>query len=88
MGHALGVGQHQLNPVFLIDFGGAGVVVNGHNIAVRILLFQLADHPLAHNVVGQAAEGLGAYDIAGTGVDELQHFSGEKPALAHFVAVP
>jgi len=38
-------------------------------------------------VVGQAAEGLGADDVAGTGVDQLQHLSGEQPAFAHLVAV-
>ena len=39
-------------------------------------------------MVGQAAEGLGTDDVGHPGVDELQHFSGEEPALAHLVAVP
>ena len=39
-------------------------------------------------MVGQAAEGLGADDVVGARVDQLQHLGGEQPALAHLVAVP
>ena len=53
LGHALGVGQHELDPVLLVDLGGAGVVVDGNNIGVGVVLLQLADHTLAHDMVGQ-----------------------------------
>ena len=88
MGQAPGVGQHQLDPVLLVDLGGAGVIVDGHDVGVRVVVLQLADHTLAHNVVGQAAEGLGAHDVLVPEVNELQHLGGEEPALAHLVAVP
>ena len=39
-------------------------------------------------MVGQTAEGLGADDVGGAGVDELQHLGGEEPALSHLIAVP
>ncbi len=59
----LGNGQHQLDAVFLIDPGGAGVVVDGGDVGLgysaRILLIM----PLPHDVVGQAAEGLGTDDL-------------------------
>ncbi len=87
LGQATGVGQHQLDAVLLVDLGGAGVVVDGHDIAPGVVVLELADHALAHDVVGQAAEGLGADDVGHAGVDELQHLGGEEPALAHLVAV-
>ena len=87
LSQALSVGQHELDAVLLVDPGGAGVVVDGDDVAHGVVILQLADHPLAHDVVGQTAEGLGADDISGSGVDELQHLGGEQPALAHFVAV-
>ena len=83
----LGVGQHELDAVFLVDLGGAGVVIHGDNVGVRVVVFQDPDHALAHNVVGQAAEGLGTDDVGGAGVDELQHLGGEEPPLAHFAPV-
>ncbi|MPN49449.1 hypothetical protein SDC9_197070 [bioreactor metagenome] len=52
-----------------------------------MLVLELPDHALSHDVIGQAAKGLGADDVACAGVDELQHLGGEQPALAHFVAV-
>ncbi len=41
----------------------------------------------AHDVVGQAAEGLGAHDVGNAFVDQLQHFASKQPSFAHFVAV-
>ena len=38
-------------------------------------------------MVGQAAEGLGTDDILKARLGQLQHLSGEEPALAHFVPV-
>ena len=38
-------------------------------------------------MVGQAAEGLGADDVVGAGVNQLQHLRGEQPALAHLAAL-
>lgn len=47
---------------------------------------QLLDDALAYDVVRQAAEGLGAYDVAYTAVNQFQHFAGEEPSLAGLVA--
>ncbi len=47
---------------------------------------QLFDDALAHDVVGEAGEGLGADDIGHALVDELEHLAGEEPALAGLVA--
>ena len=58
-----GNGQHQLDAVLLIDAGGAGVVVHGGDVRVRVQGADLIDHALAHDVVGQTAEGLGADDV-------------------------
>ena len=45
-------GQHQLDAVFLIDLGRAGVVVDGHDVGLGVHLGDLADLALAHDVVG------------------------------------
>jgi len=86
-GDALGVGQHELDAVFLVDLCRAGVVVHGDDVGVGVIVLQGADHALADDVVGQAAEGLGADDVGRAGVDQLQHLGGEQPALAHLAAV-
>ena len=64
-GHGFAVGQHQLDAVLLVDLGGAGVIVDGYDVGVGVVVLQAAHHALAHDVVGQAAEGLGADDVGG-----------------------
>ena len=75
--------QHQLQAVFLVDAGGARIVVDGDDIGLGILLPQGADGALAGDVVGQAAEGLHAHDVGHAGIDQLAHLRREQPALAH-----
>ena len=52
-----------------------------------MIVLEGADHALADDVVGQAAEGLRADDVFRARMDKLEHLGGEKPALAHLVAV-
>ena len=54
----LGGGEHELDAVELVDFAGAGIVVDGHDVGGRISLPQGFDNALAYDVVRQAAEGL------------------------------
>ena len=49
--------QHQLDAVFLVDPGGAGVVIDGGDIGAGIQGTDLVHHALAHDMVGQATEG-------------------------------
>lgn len=65
----LGGGEHQLDAVQLIDLAGAGIVVDGYDVGAGESLAQLFDHALAHHMVRQAAEGLGADDIVYVAVD-------------------
>ena len=55
--------EHQFDAVFLVDPGGTGVVVDGGDVCVGIDGADLVDHALAADVVGQAAEGLGADNV-------------------------
>ena len=48
----LGGGEHQLDSVELIHFTGAGIVVDGHDIGLRILFADLFDDALTYNVIG------------------------------------
>ena len=81
-----GHGQHQLDAVFLVDPGGAGVIVHGGDVRLGVAGADLVDHALAHNVVGQAAERLGAHNVAIAALHQLNHLGGEQPALPHLGA--
>ena len=41
MVQSLGVGQHQLNTVLLVDLGGPRIVINGHDITVWIVVLMV-----------------------------------------------
>lgn len=79
-------GEHQLDPVQLINFTGSGIVINGNNIGFGITLAQLFYYPLADHVVGKASERLGTYDIAGACLNKLHHFPGKEPAFTGLIA--
>lgn len=65
----LGSGKHQFNAVELIDFAGAGIVVDCHDVGAGKMPAQLFDDTLPDDMVWQAAEGLGADNIVYAAVD-------------------
>ena len=79
-------GQHQLDPVQLVDFAGPRIVVDGYDVGLRVPPAQFFDHAFSHHMVGQAGEGLGADDVGRAAVDQLQHLPGEEPSLPGLVA--
>ena len=85
MDHVRG-GDHELEPVELIDLTGARVVVDADDVGLRVAAADLAEHALADDVVGQAAEGLAAHDVRRAVLDELDHLRGQQPPLARLVA--
>ena len=50
--------QHEFDPVDLVDRAGTGIVVDGNDIRLRILMADFLDDPLSDNMVRQAAERL------------------------------
>ena len=46
----------------------------------------LLDDAFTNDMVGQAAEGLGADDIVDSAVDQFEHLTGQEPALAGLVS--
>lgn len=72
----LGGGEHELDAVELVDFAGAGIVVDGHDVGGRISFPQGFDNALAYDVVRQAAEGLGTYDVWYAFLDQFDHLTG------------
>ena len=72
----LGGGEHELDSVELVDFAGTGIVVDGHDVGGRICLPQGLDNALTYDVVRQAAEGLGTYDVWYAFLDQLDHLTG------------
>ena len=78
--------QHELDPVQLIDFRCARVVVDRCNIGLRISGPELLDDAFPDDVVGQAGEGLDADDVGDTALDEFQHLAGQEPSLAGLIS--
>ena len=72
----LGCGEHELDSVELVDFASTGIVVDGHDVRGRICLPQGLDNALTYDVVRQAAEGLGTYDVWYAFLDQLDHLTG------------
>lgn len=46
----VGCCKHQFDTVDLIDFAGAGVVVDGNDVCFRMLMAKLFDYAFADNV--------------------------------------
>ena len=67
--------KHQLNTIELVDLRSARIVVNRHNIRLRILLADCLNNTLADNMVRQARERLDADDIVNIAVDQLDRKS-------------
>ena len=78
-------GEHELDPVELVDLTGSGIVVDGDDVGAGVLMAQLLDNALSDDMVRQAAEGLCTDDIVDAGVDQLDHFAGQKPAFSGLV---
>ena len=78
--------KHELDAVFLVDAGGAGVVFDIDYVESRIKASDLIDHALCRYVARQAAKRLHDHDILVSVIRKLQHFCGKIPALTHAVA--
>ena len=72
----LAIDGKQLDSVELVDFAGTGIVVDGHDVGGRICLPEGFDDALTYDVVRQAAEGLGTYDVRYAFLDQLHHLTG------------
>ena len=70
-------GQHQLNPVFLIDLRCAWVIIDRDDVAVRILFADFADHTFADDMIRQTAKRLGADNIFKPCFIQFNHFAGQ-----------
>lgn len=82
----LGGGEHEFDSVELVDFAGTGIVVDGHDVGGRICLPEGFDDALTYDVVRQAAEGLGTYDVRYAFLDQFHHLTGQEPSLTGLVA--
>jgi len=71
--------QHQLNTVFLIDAGSAGIVVQCQNIGFFGNLLDFVNHAAAGDVIRQAAEGLSTDNIGVAAMHQLQSVASLRP---------
>ena len=76
-----GYGQHKFESVKLIYLTRTGIAVDGCDIGPLVGVAQFMHNALARDMVGQAAEGLQADYIGYAGVDKLDHFASQEPAL-------
>lgn len=72
----IGGRQHQLDPVELIDFTCARIIVDGDNVGVRIASAEFFDDTLSDDMVRQAGKWLCADDVRSTAVNQFEHLSG------------
>ena len=82
----VGCCKHQFDTVDLIDFAGAGVVVDGNDVCFRMLMAKLFDYAFADNVVWQAAKRLCTNDVRRTLMYQFNHLTGEEPSFAGLIA--
>ena len=68
--------EHQLDSVQLVYLAGTRIVVDSHNVGLRILTAQLFDNTFTNNVVWKTSKRLGTYDVWHAGMDQLKHLTG------------
>ena len=72
----IGCGQHQFDSVDLVYLAGTRVIIDGYDIGARICISQFFYNAFADDVVWQTSEWLCAYDVSGSLMNQLNHFSG------------
>ena len=60
------IGEHEFYAVFLIYTGSAGVIVDGNDVCVGVVLLDGTGHTLCDDMIRQASERLSADDILHT----------------------
>ena len=79
-------GKHELDSVYLIDLRCTRIIVDCHDVCLRICLTQMLDNTLAHDVVWKTCKWLCAHDVRSTALYELYHLTCKEPSLAVLVS--
>ena len=79
----LGIFKHQMNTVHLIDRTSAGIIIDRHNITLRIFIFDLTHHSFSHDVIRQAAKRLRTDNIVDALIHQFADLTGQQPAFTH-----
>ena len=83
----LGCGEHQLDTVQLVYFAGARIIVDGHDIGLRIAVGGVSlITPLPTTWFGRQPKGWVQTMLCDTAVDQLQHLTGQEPAFTGLVS--
>ena len=82
----IGGGQHKFNTVDLVDLAGARIVVDGYDIGARICISKFFNNAFSNNMVRQTAKWLRADNIAGSLMNQFNHFTGQKPSFTSLIA--
>lgn len=78
-------GEHELDSVYLIDLRCTRIIVDSHDVCLRICLTQMLDNTLAHDVVWKTCKWLCAHDVRSTALYELYHLTCKEPSLTVLV---
>ena len=78
--------EHELDSVELVYFGSTGIVIDGDDVGTGMCVPYCFDDTLADNMVGQACEGLAAYDVRNTVMDELDHLARKEPSFTCLIS--
>ena len=73
--------EHQLDTVQLVYLRSARIIVNGHNISLRVIRPDMLDNALSDDVIRQAAKRLDADNVHDAAVDQIHHLAGQDRPL-------
>ena len=79
-------GKHELDSVYLIDLRCTRIIVDSHDVCLRICFTQMLDNTLAYDMVRQTCKWLSAHDVRGTALYELDHLACKEPSLTILVS--
>ena len=78
--------QHQLDSIQLVYLAGARIVVNGHDVRLRVLVAEFFDNTLTYHVVWQAGKRLQTKYVFDSAVYEIHHLAGQEPSLSALIS--
>ena len=78
-------GKHELDTVYLVDLRCTRIIVDCHDVCLRVGLTQMLDNALTHDVVWKACKWLCAHDVRSSALYELDHLTCQEPSLTILV---
>ena len=79
-------GKHELDTVHLVDLRCPRIIVDCHDVCLRVGLTQMLDNTLTNDMVRQTCKWLSTYDVRSSALYELDHLTCQEPSLTVLVS--